>query len=231
MKGVASLLISVFLLLLAAGCVSAERGPAFGKVVILGNSITLHGAAPQLGWDGNWGMAASSEDKDFAHILKSRFTEANGGQAPVMLIDNVSTFERTFDKMDIKSIASIQKTLEMKPDVFILGIGENTPDQETEEGRRLFLAKVTEMLTLIRDECHPLIVVRSTFWPREWLDNLLRQACESVGGVYVDIRGLSKEENFARSEREFKNGGVAVHPGDRGMQAIADAIWNAISRH
>ena len=45
----------------------------------------------------------------------------------------------------------------------------------------------------------------------------------------MDIGHLSKDEsNYARAERDFKHKGVAAHPGDRGMQAIADAILEAI---
>ena len=50
-----------------------------------------------------------------------------------------------------------------------------------------------------------------------------------MGGVFVDISGLGKDEsNYARSERSFAHGGVAAHPGDKGMQAIADALLKAI---
>ena len=41
----------------------AGKGP---RVLFVGNSITLHGPRPQIGWTNNWGMAASARDKDYA---------------------------------------------------------------------------------------------------------------------------------------------------------------------
>ena len=49
---------------------------------------------------------------------------------------------------------------------------------------------------------HPLVVVRSCFW--------------------------ADAANAARSERSFPHDGVAGHPGDKGMQALADAIVKAV---
>lgn len=39
------------------------------KILILGNSITLVEANPEIGWYGHYGMAASTKSKDYSHIL------------------------------------------------------------------------------------------------------------------------------------------------------------------
>lgn len=50
--------------------------------------------------------------------------------------------------------------------------------------------------------------------------------------MFVDNSRLGSDEaNFARSERKIDHEGVAGHPGDKGMKAIADTLWAAIEKH
>lgn len=50
-----------------------------------------------------------------------------------------------------------------------------------------------------------------------------------MGALFVDIGALAGDEgNYARSECQIAHAGVAGHPGDRGMKAIADAIVDVI---
>ena len=53
----------------------------------------------------------------------------------------------------------------------------------------------------------------------------MKEACAMAGGVFIEVSALAKEErNYARSERKIEHAGVGGHPGDAGMQAIAEAI-------
>jgi alpha-galactosidase len=72
--------------------------------------------------------------------------------------------------------------------------------------------------------------VRSCFWANKAKDDIMQQTCAAVGGIFVDISKLGKDEsNYARSERSFAHAGVANHPGDKGMKAIADALLRAMT--
>ena len=61
---------------------------------------------------------------------------------------------------------------------------------------------------------------------------MLRQACQEVNGIWVNAGELGRDAtNAARSERSFAHDGVAGHPGDKGMKALADAMVQAILSH
>jgi hypothetical protein len=197
-----------------------------GRVLILGNSITLHGPAENIGWTGNWGMAASAAEKDYVHLLLERIAKAANGQ-PQSLVRNIADFERQYASYDVA--AGLKPALEFQADVIVLAIGENVPALKSDEEKVAFQAAISRLLSKLKDRGSPTVIVRSCFWADAAKDECLRTACDAAGGVFVDIGPLGRDEaNYARSERKIEHAGVAAHPGDKGMEAIADAVWKAI---
>lgn len=216
-------MIAIALALLCAGSVQAAE---FHKILFLGNSITLHGPSQKVDWSGNWGMAASAQEKDYVHLVAKALSKKDGS-APETLVKNIATFERGYVDYDA---AQLKDAAAFGADLIVLCIGENVPNLATDEAGRQFTSSVVKMLNSVKAERKPVIAVRSSFWANAAKDGALKLACAEVGGIFVDISALCKDEqNFARSERPFKHAGVANHPGDKGMQAIADAIVGAVN--
>lgn len=139
------------------------------------------------------------------------------------MVANIAAFERDYANYDV--LDKQKDVFTFKPDVVILAIGENVSELKTEKAKAEFKDSLLKLLRALQVENKPTILVRSCFWPDRTKDEVLKQACEEIGGIYVDISSLGKDKsNYARSERTFKNNGVANHPGDKGMQAIATAL-------
>jgi hypothetical protein len=201
--------------------------PKAKRILFLGNSITLHGPSASVGWMNNWGMAASAQEKDYVHVLVSSIAKLSGS-LPEARIDNIADFERRYDTYDLDT--GLKQHLDFKPGTVVVAIGENVPALTSEDAKTKFKASFTRLLTELKKSGQPAIFVRSCFWPDKTKDDIMRESCMAVGGVFVDISGLSKDEsNYARSERSFAHAGVAGHPGDKGMKGIADALLKAMT--
>ena len=218
-----------FLILLIAGFVSQSFAQtSFKKVLFLGNSITKHGPKADIDWSGNWGMAASAEAKDYVHVFTTSLTQMQGS-APTILVKNIADFERAHQAYDFAT--KLKEAIDFQADLIVLAISENVPALKTPEAKTQFQADVTALLKSIQGNHRPAILVRSCFWADAAKDGALRGACDAVSGVYVDISALGKDKkSFARSERPFKHAGVANHPGDAGMAAIAAALMKALEK-
>ncbi|RLS46129.1 MAG: SGNH/GDSL hydrolase family protein [Planctomycetota bacterium] len=199
-----------------------------GRVLFLGNSITLHGPAPKIGWTGNWGMAASSLEKDYVHVLTAQIAKAAGGM-PEVKAKNIADFERNLDAFNVTE--GLKDELEFQADLIIVAIGENSAALATDEAKLRFKTSFDKLLAELKRHGNPTLIVRSQFWADAAKDERMKQACLDAGGTFVDISKLGADEaNFARSERKFEHAGVAGHPGDKGMQALADELWKAIQK-
>jgi hypothetical protein len=226
-----TLLLPLLLLALLATTAGAEEPLRIGKlrcgkVLLLGNSITLHGPAEKIGWTGNWGMAASAADKDYVSLVVAHLaTEA--GRKPEILVRNIADFERQHTEYDIEK--ELAKELDFDADLVIVAIGENVPALATKEAQAAYEAAFTKLLAALQKRGEPQMIVRGCFWADATKDAIMKNACLAAGGTFVDISALGKDEaNFARAERKIEHAGVAVHPGDKGMQAIAAALIEAI---
>ncbi len=213
------------LLTLFLACATVHAS-AQTKVLFLGNSITKHGPKADIDWSGNWGMAATAEANDYVHLVTKALTE-KAGKAPEVMVKNIADFERAYADYDVAS--KLKDAIDFHADLIILAIGENVPGLKTAEDKAKLQASVTTLLNALKGERKPAILVRSCFWANAAKDEALQQACSAVGGVYVNISSLSKDEaNYGRSERPYKHAGVANHPGDKGMAAIAAALVKAL---
>ena len=203
---------------------SAQAQPQ--RILFVGNSLTSHGPKADIDWHGNWGMAATSLDKDYVHVV-TKALATKQGTTPVIMIKNVADFERAHVGYDIAG--KFADASAFKADLIILCIGENVAALKTPEAQSKYQEQVTALLKTLRSNPKAQIIVRSSFWANTAKDTAMRQACETVSGTFVDISALSKDEkNYARSERPYKHAGVANHPGDRGMAAIAEEIVKVV---
>ncbi|MBQ0105289.1 MAG: SGNH/GDSL hydrolase family protein [Armatimonadetes bacterium] len=216
------------------------------KVAILGNSITKHGFCEPVGWYANYGMAASSAEKDFAHLLMKKFSSVEKCE---FFVQNIADFERFFenpygventcdqefnrDKAMFVSIeANYQKIIEFDADIIIFAIGENISDMTTELRREHLYTELIRLMKILGHNGKAKIFVRSQFWPETVKDRILEKACNAVGGHFIDISdegGLLKY--FAHDGRKFWHEGVANHPGDEGMKMIAEKIWEEVEKY
>lgn len=218
------------LLCLLATCLSlpATAQTSFKKVLFLGNSITKHGPKADIDWSGNWGMAASAESKDYVHVFTKALAQKQGF-TPEIHVKNIADFERAHRGYDFTN--KLKEAIDFQADLIVLAIGENVPGLRNADEKAQLQADVTALLKAVQGGRQPTILVRSCFWANKAKDEALLGACKAVNGIPADISTLGKDKSlYGRAEREFKNAGVANHPGDKGMAAIADALMKALAK-
>ena len=204
-----------------------RRSTGLQKALFLGNSITKHGPKADIDWSGNWGMAASAEATDYVHVFTASLAQKQGS-TPEILVRSIADFERAHQGYDFAT--KLKEAIDFQADLIVLAIGENVPTLKTPEEKSQLQEDVTKLLTTLKGDRRPVILVRSGFWANAAKDEALRGASEAVGGIFADISAFAKDKSlYGRAECAFKHDGVANHPGDKGMAAIAAALMKALS--
>lgn len=201
---------------------------AFNYVAI-GNSITKHVINDY--WWNEIGMAATSQDKDYVHLISSYLEDLHGEVC--MNAVNFSVWEmQATDRAETYQI--LDYYLDERLDLVTIQLGENVNDTVTYE------EDYEELINYIHKYApHAQIIVIDDFWSGDDKSTLKEKAANNIGADFVSLSlikgnleyqcgiGTTVYDSEGR-EHIVKHDGVAAHPGDKGMKYIADAVISVI---
>lgn len=187
----------------------------FSNVVILGNSITYSQQNLAIGWQGNWGMAATAPEKDYVHLLTTQFQKQNKNCK--VQATNISGFEMGYNTYDFD--ANLKAYRDSKPDLLILRIGENV---QSSFDSVAFAQRYQALITYMKQGNPNLkILAAGSFWPdRDYVNVIMSRYTP-----YLSLALLGADISNYAFDLTNADASVKGHPGNKGMQAIADMIW------
>jgi len=206
------------LVLMITGIMIVGASTLFGETLfVVGNSLSRHEPRAAVGWKFNHGMAATSPEHDYVHLLLGEIATATGKQ-----------YELFITRMkDEQSMGGLTPQRPKTADIIIFQVGDNYQNKlpPTELTRRY-----TAILKEFKQNYPKAILVAVSTWHPYPPGKLMRQCAEQEGVLWADISTLGlRPEMQAKSEGHFSNPAVNWHPGDKGMAAIANAIWKILS--
>ena len=196
----------------------------------IGNSITRHGLTDF--WWNYAGMAASDREHDYYHIVMKHLEEKYGNVNGEIL--NLSIWEVQAEDRDGTLPEYLEPFLNPDLDLITIMLGENADNLET------YQEDYVAMLKFIRSKApNARILVVGDFWIVDGRDEMEFNACALTGAEYVSLDGIAGNEDYYcgigttvydkyGNEHTVEHEGVAMHPGDAGMAAIAERIIEAI---
>lgn len=191
------------------------------KVLILGNSITWHPPNPDINWFGSWGMAASEADKDFLSLLTNKIKEKN--EENEVLGKNVFPFERAYETIDLTEFEDLKN---FNADIIIIRFGENITEKERSENPQLQVA-VKDFVTYLAAGRTVKVILTTPFWNNPGVNQNFLALSEQNKWTLIPLHDLSLVNENMSLER-FENISVGSHPGDLGMERIANRIWTVL---
>jgi hypothetical protein len=198
--------------------IRTSRDERIQRVVILGNSLVRHGQAPDLGWYGDWGMAASARDSDFVNLLVRNIHQKD--PAVKIQFRNIADFERSFASYQLSKLDSFRNA-----DLLIVKISENVNNQTALDSN--FVHYYDRLIKYLAPQKKSVKVIVDGFWKKQDVNSMIRKYAEAHHYLFVTTTDLSDDpSNTAKGN--FTHEGVAAHPSDKGMRMIAQRIWDSI---
>ena len=191
------------------------------RILFVGNSITRHGVLPEIGWHNDWGMAASGLENDYVHIvikeLNKTFKDA------VFCICQVANWERQY-KTGEDTLYQYEGARDFGADIIIMRCIENCPQEDF--NHEVFTNQYKNLIDYLNVSKNADVILTTGFWNHIGDVNIENIAKER--GYKFKYLGDLGEDDQMKAIGLFEHSGVANHPGDKGMEAIAERILEKI---
>lgn len=195
---------------------SLGESTAKKKILVVGNSILRHGPCKEIGWERDWGMAASAPGKDFVHLLYEMLLQ--DGQDVYLRASQCADWEiKCLQENILEDFAGDR---DFDADLIVFRLGENV----AEENKPHFEAAMRKFVDYIAPRGK--VLFTTCFWENPIVDKAIKTIAKERGEICIDCCFSKDEKNMAIGQ--FAHGGVAVHPSDAGMEAIAKAIFEQL---
>ena len=199
-------------------CVSFENITNSGiRVMFVGNSITLHGVLPEIGWNERHGMAASKKENDYVHICMREIQKVYPDAA--FCICQVSGWETNYKNGEEKH-SLYERAREFNADVIIMRAVENCSMYEFDKD--VFTLQYGKLLDYLNPDGKAKFIITTSFW-KHIADESIREFAKTHKYPICELGDLGELDEM-KAIGKFEHSGVANHPGDLGMQNIADRI-------
>ena len=192
-------------------------------VMFVGNSITLHSVCPDIGWHNECGMAASSEENDYVHIL---INEINNKEPDSRYcICQVAEWEWEYKDGESK-YHIFESARDFEADVIVMRFVENCPKDNFDP--EIFKKELNSLLSFLDKSENAKIIMTTGFWKHPGDDAIIEYAKEN-NLPCVELGDLGELDEM-KAVGLFEHDGVANHPGDLGMKKIAERIFEELKK-
>ena len=193
-------------------------------VMFLGNSITLHGVRPEVGWFSEWGMAASCRENDYVHLLKTAVRECHPDAA--FCICQAADWETVYQNSN-ETLEDYIEARQFGADIIVMRLIENCPGKDFDADA--FKQELYCLLSYLDPTAKARVILTTGFW-RHPGDDAIRAYSDEHALPIVELGDLGEDDSM-KAIGLFEHSGVANHPGDLGMKKIAERIFDVMKMY
>ena len=191
--------------------------PSFSRVVILGNSITQAGPDNSIGWNNDWGMAASKPELDYVHLLTAKLRSII--KDCKVMVRNIGAFEVNYTSYDYSE--DYKDLKDSQPDLIIIQIGENVKQDNPLLSQ--FSYNYDKLIGYFKhSNPNVKILAVGSFWGNPVVDKAMEN-----NSKFISLRPLLNDTSN-QAFGKYENYGIQIHPSDKGMMEISNVIWDAL---